>query len=197
MDLALFDFDGTITVKDTFLPFMHLAVPRARVRLGTALLSPMILAYRLGAVRASTMRAAIVFSGLSGASASKVNALGARYAAGFAELLRPEAQERLTWHQQRGDQVVVVSASLDVYLSVWCAQMGVDLICTQLESRGGVLTGRSVGGDCSGAEKAKRVRARYPLGSYQKIYAYGDTAEDRELLALAHEAYLCWRRVSP
>ena len=66
---------------------------------------------------------------------------------------------------------------------------------TELESRRGVLTGRYLGGDCTGAEKARRVRARYDLGRYPIIYAYGDTHEDRELLDLASKRYFRWREV--
>jgi hypothetical protein len=32
MDLALFDFDGTITTGDTFTPFLRFAIPRRRRR---------------------------------------------------------------------------------------------------------------------------------------------------------------------
>jgi phosphatidylglycerophosphatase C len=77
--------------------------------------------------------------------------------------------------------VVVVSASLDVYLSEWCEQLGLELIATELESEGGLLTGRYRAGDCNGAEKTRRVRARYALEAFPTVYAYGDTHEDEAL----------------
>jgi len=58
--------------------------------------------------------------------------------------MRSVALERIAWHTARGDRVVVVSAALDVYLEPWCATMGVDVICTQLEAHGGRVTGRYV-----------------------------------------------------
>ena len=104
--------------------------------------------------------------------------------------LRPEAIARLQWHQAQGDSIAVVSASLEPYLAPWCRQHGLELICTRLETRGGVCTGRYVGGDCTGAEKARRVRARFELQRYSQVYAYGDTPEDSEMLALAHRPHL-------
>jgi len=60
-----------------------------------------------------------------------------------------------------------------------------------------VHTGRFLDGDCSGEEKARRVRARYVLGEYERIYAYGDTAEDHALLRLASTRYFRGREVDP
>lgn len=41
------------------------------------------------------------------------------------------------------------------------------------------------------------VNGLFPAEKYQRIYAYGDTAEDRELLALAHEPYYRWQPATP
>jgi phosphatidylglycerophosphatase C len=195
MNLALFDFDGTITHTDTFRPFIDFAVSPRRRRFGTLLLGPVIAAYGLGYVPASRLRALVVFCGFRGRREAELDALGARYARTFEHVVRPEALARIRWHRDRGDRVVVVSASLRPYLRAWCEALGLDLVCTELESRRGVLTGSYLGGDCTGAEKARRVRARYDLARYPVIYAYGDTHEDRELLGLASKRYFRWREV--
>jgi HAD superfamily phosphoserine phosphatase-like hydrolase len=107
----------------------------------------------------------------------------------------PRALEKIGWHKAQGDAVVVVSASLDVYLSDWCKEVGVELICTELEARGGTLTGRYRHGDCTGKEKARRVRERYDLRAYEVVYAYGDTKEDEAMLALAHKRFFRWQGI--
>jgi len=56
MNLALFDFDGTITEGDTFSPFLRFAVGRGRALIGGLLASPAVLAYRLGVVSAGRTR---------------------------------------------------------------------------------------------------------------------------------------------
>jgi HAD superfamily phosphoserine phosphatase-like hydrolase len=109
--------------------------------------------------------------------------------------VREKAIARIRWHQAQGDEVVVVSASLHVYLSDWCRQLGVELICTELEEQQGVLTGRYRNGDCCGHEKARRVQQRYDLREFASVYAYGDTKEDEAMLELASQRYYRWREL--
>ena len=197
MDLALFDFDGTITTTDTWTPFMQLAVRPARIMVGRVVLAPIVIGYRLGVVSASTGRLIAARVGFGGEDAAKMRRLGVEYAAGVLPgKVRPSALERIAWHQGRGDQVVIVSASLDLYLAPWAARRGLDCICATLEERGGRLTGRYLGGDCSGREKARRIRRRYDLGRYDTVYAYGDSGEDREMLELAQRKYYRWKEIS-
>ncbi|HEU4577721.1 MAG TPA: HAD family hydrolase [Polyangiaceae bacterium] len=198
MDLALFDFDGTITDGDGFLPFIHLAVSRARALAGTLWLSPLIAGHRAGWVSSSRMRERIAWVAFRGRPRAALAALGERYAADVLEgRVRREASQRIAWHQARGDRVLVVSASLDCYLAPWCRARGLELICSELEVREGVCTGRYRGGDCSGPEKARRVLERCEIGSYRQVFAYGDTSEDRELLALAQRRFFRWRELAP
>jgi HAD superfamily hydrolase (TIGR01490 family) len=195
MNLALFDFDGTITTADTFTPFVRFAAGRTRIIVGTALLAPMILGYELGLVPAPKMRAAVAHVCFRGRREAEVERLGVVYSETFARVIRPEALDKIRWHQANADRVVVVSASLAVYLRPWCASLGLELICTELEAKTGTLTGRYAGGDCTGREKARRVLARYDLRQYSTVYAYGDTREDSELLGLANKRYYRWQEL--
>jgi len=196
MELALFDFDGTITFGDTFKPFLYFAGRAPRIIAGTLLLSPMIAGYELGLVPASQMRVAAARVAFAGRSERDILDLGRRYATSLNRRVRPEALARIRWHQERGHEIVVVSASLDVYLRAWCEQLNLPLICTQLEASAGILTGRYENGDCTGREKAKRVQSKYDLTSYSTIYAYGDTAEDTELLGLANKRFFRWQELT-
>ena len=194
MDLALFDFDGTITTREVFPDFMYLAVSWPRLTVGKVLLAPLIVGYRLGWVSGSTVRAAIVRFGFSGTSLQSLQTHGTVFAETFLPgVIRPGALERIAWHKARGDTVVVVSGALDVYLDHWCKAHDLELICSALEHRDGRLTGRYLGAQCVRREKARLVRERYDLSAYSRIHAYGDTPEDHELLAIAHERYYRWQ----
>ncbi|MDV6328536.1 HAD family hydrolase [Idiomarina sp. Sol25] len=196
MNLALFDFDGTITDCDTFTPFIKEVTPPERMRWGRLLLAPSILGYRAGLVSSSRIRQQVVKIGLKGFSKSEIDEKGLLHAKKFIpSVLRPEAMERLHWHQKQGDRIIVVSASLDVYLKPWCEQMGFELYCAELEVTDDVVTGRYLNGDCTGLAKAERVKKLVNLKDYTKVYAYGDTKEDDELLALADEKYFQWIKV--
>jgi phosphatidylglycerophosphatase C len=172
MNLALFDFDGTVTTSDTWTPFMRFAVRPARMRAGRVLLSPVVVGYRLGMVSASRGREIAARVAFQGEEAAAVRQLGVEYASTVLPgTLRQSALERIEWHKRQGDDVVLVSASLDVYLGPWCERHRVDYICTKLEERGGTLTGRYIQGDCSGPEKVRRILQRYQPARYALVYA--------------------------
>ncbi|MBB6366789.1 HAD superfamily phosphoserine phosphatase-like hydrolase [Xanthomonas sacchari] len=110
-------------------------------------------------------------------------------------LLRPDMMQRIAWHQAQAHAVAVVSGSLDLYLRPWCTQHGLHVICNRLDVQDGRLTGRYRHGDC-GPRKAALIRMHYDLGAYQRIYAYGDSREDRPMLAMAHERWYRGRRIA-
>lgn len=85
--------------------------------------------------------------------------------------------------------MVLVSGGLDVYLAPWCRRHGIALICSRLEALGDFFTGRYLGAQCVGEEKARRVREYCDPAAHDTCYAYGDTHEDEALLALAHKRF--------
>jgi HAD superfamily phosphoserine phosphatase-like hydrolase len=103
--------------------------------------------------------------------------------------------ERIAWHKAQGHKVVVVSGGLDVYLSPWCNEHGLELMCSSLQHRQGVLTGRFLGRQCVLSEKVRRVREGHDLSAYATVYAYGDTPEDRDLLGIATRPYYQWQEI--
>jgi phosphatidylglycerophosphatase C len=196
MNLALFDFDGTITRGDTWTPFLRCSATRTRIALAAVLLSPVIVGYKAGWIPARRGRPVVARLAFAGRRADAIGNAGRTYAAEvLPRMIRQQALERIDWHKRRGDRVVVVSASLDVYLQPWCEAHGLELVCTELEVCAGTLTGRYRHGDCSAADKVIRLRERYDLARYPVIYAYGDTEEDREMLDIAHEKYFRWQRI--
>lgn len=197
MDLALIDFDGTITTKGVYPDFLRFAVPRSRKLAAGILLSPLIAGYKCGLISDPAIRRVLSRASFQGEDPARVLAQGERFVSDVLPgLIRPIALERIAWHKDRGDRVVVVSASLDVYLIPWCQALAVDLICTELETTSdGRLTGRYVQGDCYGPEKVRRIRKRLQLDDYGAIYAYGDTEDDRAMLDLADRKYFRWQEV--
>jgi HAD superfamily hydrolase (TIGR01490 family) len=196
MNLALFDFDGTITDGDTWTPFLRYAVGRPRLVAAAVVLAPLIAGYKAGWISARQSRPLVARLAFAGRPAQAVRDAGRRYARErLPRVIRQQALDRIDWHLRRGDHVVVVSASLDVYLTPWCEALGVDVICSELEERAGRLTGGYRSGDCSAAAKVIRLRERFDLARYPRIYAYGDTDDDREMLDVAHEKYYRWQAV--
>jgi HAD superfamily hydrolase (TIGR01490 family) len=196
MNLALFDFDGTITFGDTFTPFLYFAVESKRLAAGKVVLAPIVAAYKLGIISASKGRANAAAFGFRGRREDDIRLVAAKYAREVIPgVINPNALDRINWHKAQGDIVVVVSASLDVYLAHWCHQMSLDVICTELETKNGILTGKYRNGDCTGKEKCRRILEKYNLRDYPVIYAYGDSEEDRDMLSLATKTYFRCREI--
>lgn len=193
MNLALFDFDGTITHADMYTKFLYFSGTKRRAMLAKVILPPFYLLYKAGIIPAPKMRAIASYLAFFRRETHEVYAAGEKYADEvIPQFIREIARNKLQWHKEKGDLIVIVSASLDVYLARWCAQNGFSLICSELEVEGRRLTGRYVNGDCSCDSKPRNIRAKYDLSQYDKIYVYGDTSEDLAMLNLADEAYLNW-----
>lgn len=131
-------------------------------------------------------------SAFAGRSAAAINAQGERFAAEVEQRsMRSDSTARLAWHRRQGHQIVLVSASLDAYLRPLGERLGVDgVLCATLEvGSDGHLTGGLVGGNCRGSEKVVRLDA-WLAGRDVELWAYGDSAGDRELLTHADRPHL-------
>lgn len=187
MNLALFDFDNTITTTDTFTEFVFFAADPTRIKLGKVLLLPYILGYQLGLVSPKTIRAKIVKFAFKGRDITEMRKLGKEFAENeIPKFLNESVVEKLKWHEENGDKIVIVSGSLDLYLQVWCEEQGYDVLCSVALTMKDKLTGniRDVA-----SNKKQHIEANYNLKEFHTIYAYGDSKEDKEMLELANEEF--------
>lgn len=190
MDLALFDFDGTLTTCETFPRFVRSVAPPGRQRAARWALAPLVAGYRLGLVPGTRVRAEVVRRGLAGLDEARFNAAARDWAGReLPGLLRPQALARLRAHRARGDTVLVVSGNFEVLLQAFAAAEGAVALGSRLEARDGRLTGRYAGPQCVLEEKVVRIRAELELSRFGRIHAYGDTREDRPMLLLADVAH--------
>ena len=188
--VAAFDFDGTITYRDSLLLFLFFTSGIGKSLACLLLSAPTLLRFVLGRIGNQSAKEALLTRFFSGMESATLDELGVRFAKHkLPQLLRPSAVARLRWHQQQGHYCVLVSASPEVYLNPWGKEMGFDaVICSRLEyDSGHRVTGRLAGDNCRGMEKVRRLREQ--VGHPTELYAYGDSRGDRELLAIADHAY--------
>jgi len=186
--LALFDFDGTITRKDTLLEFMIFVkgVPGAFIVFLRLL--PFALLFALKKISNQKFKERFLTLSFKGASLEFLQKKALDFThKRLPELIRPKAKERLKWHKTAGHKIVIVSASAELWLKEWCREQNIDLICSELEVVDGRLTGRLNGKNCRGQIKVDRINAELNPSAYKKIYAYGDSSGDTEMLAFADE----------
>jgi phosphatidylglycerophosphatase C len=182
-DLAVFDLDGTLTRKDTFLPFLAFLAGRGGAAFALAAASPALVRCAIDRSRRDEAKERLVRLTLRGRTVTDVGEAGATYAADVeATQLRPDMLARLRWHQAQGHDCVIVSASLEVYVEPLARRLGVSqAVSTRLEADAqGALTGRLLGTNCRGAEKLGRLAELF--GPRAIAWAYGDSVDDQALL---------------
>ena len=189
-NLALFDFDGTLCKKDSFTGFIFYALSRRHIIKQGIKILPWIQAYYLNAYPAHAMRSKLFRAMFSNADALELQQIAQEYANNLLSQLNPSLLKQLKQHQALGDEVVLVSASVDVYLQPICSLLSINLICTQTEQINNTYTGKYTTPDCSSEQKRQRILEKYSLHYYSVIYAYGNSIEDREMLELADHRYM-------
>lgn len=188
MKLAIFDFDGTITRRDGFIPFMFFTHGVLKTVLKTVLLSPILFLYIIKVLPNWKAKEIVFASFYKGWPEGKFNQLASQYALKhLSSIVKASATQRLQWHQEKGHKIVIVSASFENYLGVWCQKEGFDCIATKIEIKNQKLTGKFASPNCYGEEKIRRIREKYDLNDFEFIYAYGDSQADKSLMKIADE----------
>lgn len=186
--IAAFDFDGTISYNDTTLRFLHAIAGTWRTAAYLILHIPTVLLFSLGLLSRQHAKEKIFASFMKGKNVKELAKIGETFAVnGLKKCIRPEALKRIQWHQERNHHCVLISASLNLYLSPWAKNVGFETTLTsQLEeNKKGIVSGKLKGLNCRCEEKVRRLEEAYgPLNQY-RIYAYGDSRGDQELLAIA------------
>jgi HAD superfamily hydrolase (TIGR01490 family) len=188
--LALFDFDRTVSTKDSLLHFTAHTKGKMRLGVGLLLLSPVLALNKLGIVSADFAKSRFVTYFFGNMPASVFNELCRVYASKqLNSIIRKTALQKIQEHITQGHRVVVVSASPENYLSLWCAMQGIECVATKLSVQNNRLTGSIEGKNCKGEEKKRRIKALIDTSAYTEIYGYGDAAGDKAMLSLCTKKY--------
>lgn len=184
--LVAFDFDGTLTVRDSFTDFLRWRVGTVGYLFGLARLIPAALLYLKTRDRGE-IKAAAVAEFLDGADRKTLKGLAESYAEqAWGRLMRPDALACWNDWGAKGAHRVIVTASPEITVAPFARRLGAEgLLGTQLAfDHDDRITGVFSGLNCRGAEKVERLRAAYG-DDFRLAAAYGDTSGDAEMLALA------------
>ncbi len=192
--IAFFDFDGTITTKDTLLEFIKFSKGTGSFYLGFALNSPWLVAYRLKLIPNQKAKERILTWFFRNTTLPDFQRSCDEFAQNrIPGLIRPKALHEIQLLKEKGFSVVIVSASPQNWLQKWTAGLDLPLIATRLEIKQlketSRLTGKIQGINCHGQEKVRRIKEEYALSDFDDIHAYGDTSGDKPMLGLANHSF--------
>lgn len=190
--IAAFDFDGTLTRRDTLLPFLVHVGGAQRVARAVAAAAPVAARARLGRLEAElhhrdAVKARLLAELFAGRDPDELAEAGRSYARTLPGRLRPAMAAQLAWHRQVGHELVIVSASLGAYLRPFGETEGLHhVIAVELEvGADGRLTGAMEGPNVRGPEKEIRLRAWLAGDVPDLLWGYGNSSGDVELLGMA------------
>jgi phosphatidylglycerophosphatase C len=192
--VAAFDFDGTLTWRDTLLPFLRRLLGLPTLLWVLFVCSPWLAAFALRLISNHRAKAVLLQASLAGRSVDEVERCAQAFVKDDLPLQwRPWGLRQLVQHRQQGHRCVLVTASTSLYMHLVGASLGVDaVLCTEMEVVDGRYSGRLATPNCHGEEKARRLQAwlakEYGAGAPQ-VHAYGDSKGDLPMLRLAQVAW--------
>lgn len=188
--LALFDFDGTITSKDSMFDFLKYASGKGTFYLKLFQSIPDFVLMLLKVNSNSLTKQKLLRRFLTHKPTTFWKNSAQHYAANeLNKIVKASALEALTMHQQKNHRVIIVSASAKLWLKDWCQSLNVELLATELETINGFYTGKILGQNCNQQEKVTRVKNLVNINDYAQIIAYGDSKGDIEMLSIATQAH--------
>lgn len=190
--IAFFDFDGTITTQDSYKLFLlHCFGWKAVLGKATKIL-PILFSYAFKFCDNETAKQSITSTFFKGMTEEKFDDLCKSFVEQKLEsIVRPNAIEKIKWHQSLGHKVYIVSASFTKYLKLFADKYDIQVLGTELEVVDGKLTGWFASRNCWGPEKIERINKAVPdLDTYDDIYGYGDSKGDKIMLEICtHQGY--------
>lgn len=187
--ISAFDFDGTITSRDTLPLFLKHVLGRWRYRWLIFTKLPAIAMAYIGIVNRGKVKERLIGNALRHMPQSQLEHYAYTFRISHQWILRPQALAEIDTALNKGHRVVVITASPEEWVSPFFADHRITVIGTKLATKNGQLTGMFSTPNCSGAEKIRRLEACIPRHSWARLIAYGDSRGDRNLLKAADEAH--------
>lgn len=189
--VAVFDFDGTLTTKDSFVEFIKFTCGTWKFILGFLLYSPLMILMKLKLYSNGKCKQKVFSFFFKGMTEQDFRRRCDKFSSRL-EMMKNESVFAIFQHHiSEGTDVYVVSASVDEWVSPFCSKYGVkNVIGTKIEiDSNGKLTGRFSTPNCYGQEKVNRIKEVEPDRTVYFLYAYGDSRGDKEMIEFADEGH--------
>jgi len=180
--LAIFDFDGTLTKRDSLLAFIEFARGKRRLYQELLLLSPALILMKLkfgNNEKVKTKLLARLFRGVKkGTLETWANDFCKQF---FNTLLRPKGLAKIRSLQAENYRIILVTASVDIWVKPFAEKLGAELIATEFLFENNLFTGRFATSNCRGPEKVRRLKNHLNQKELPPYLMFGDSDGDQAL----------------
>ena len=183
----MFDFDGTITTKDTLFDFITFTYGRSGL-IKCLLLNVWNLFLYIAKLRSNERaKEKLLLTMIKGTNVRLFEKQCMKYSLNrVPQIINSTTKEIIEKHKAAGDKLIIVSASPEDWISPWAKENGfAKIVATQLEKKDCLLTGKFASRNCYGNEKVNRLKEIFC--NREKVYlsAYSDSNSDRPMLDYA------------
>ncbi|MDE5642096.1 MAG: HAD-IB family hydrolase [Muribaculaceae bacterium] len=187
--LALFDFDGTLTKKDSFIEFARHTVGNRALTIGIVKNFFWLCLWKLKVCNGGTAKQHLFSSLYRGMHYDEFLKYCSTFSTRLVSIEREKLVLKLDWHVKSGHKVYIVSASAPEWIWPWAKSHGINhdnIIGTMIaRNESDNLTGRFSTPNCNGEEKVRRIISNIPDIDKYVVYAYGNSSGDIPMLNLA------------
>lgn len=189
--LAIFDFDGTLTTRDTTFGFIFFYAGSIKAIVSLLYILPMVVSAKLGKVKMQAVKEKLFQSILGGHTVGNAKIHGDLFSTNKIPLiLHPVVYPEMKKLREEGFEIILLSASCSLWLKQWCEKEKILLLCSELEVENGCYTGNLEGKNCYGEQKVVRLREIYDLNRISEIVAYGNHHSDSYYMKLANKSFM-------
>ncbi|ROH97766.1 HAD family hydrolase [Chryseobacterium daecheongense] len=187
--LYCFDFDGTITYKDTM--FMYLRFyDSTKFRIQFIKHVPLFILLKLKLAETEKVKKSFIGSILKGQTQEKIEKKSKEFfEKNYPGIIRENALDFINNMDRSNIQSLLVTASLDIWAKPFADALQMRLVSTKAEFENGIFTGNFIGKNCNGKEKLVRIKEEISNTKFDKIIAFGDTSGDKYMLKWANEGH--------
>ncbi|MCS3868708.1 HAD superfamily hydrolase (TIGR01490 family) [Chryseobacterium ginsenosidimutans] len=187
--LYCFDFDGTLTYKDTMFMYLKFYDP-IKFQIQFLKHVPLFVLLKLKLAETEKVKKSFIGSILKGQTQEKIEKKSKQFfEEHYPKIIRENALDFIQNIDRDNTQSLLVTASLDIWAKPFADAFKMQLVSTKAEFQNGVFTGNFIGKNCNGKEKLVRIEAEISNHKYDKIIAFGDTSGDKPMLKWANEGH--------
>ena len=189
--IVAFDFDGTLTRKDSFLRFISFCKGKTKLYMSIPYIGIVWGLFKINVLKRQHAKEIVFSHFFKGMPIQIFNDAGKAFSREIDVMLRPNVKSKISEYAKQGHKLVIISASVENWIRPWAFKNNIETVLgTQIEiDEAGLITGKFKSPNCIGKEKVNRLLEVFPNRKTYKLIAFGDSRGDKELMHLADESH--------